>query len=73
MQIQDIRTKAKEIGIKTAKLTKMNLILEIQRAEGNFGCFATALQGECDQAACCWRTDCFTTAQKPQPALVSVN
>jgi len=73
MQIQEIRTIAKSIGIKPGKLTKMNLILEIQRFEGNFNCFGTAYQGECDQSACCWRTDCFATAQKPQAKLMSVS
>ncbi|VAW98347.1 hypothetical protein MNBD_GAMMA22-2463 [hydrothermal vent metagenome] len=70
MQIQEIRDIAKAIGIKTGKLSKLNLIQEIQRAEGNFDCFASATQGECSQNDCCWRSDCFTMAQKP--ALVSV-
>jgi len=73
MQIQEIRTIAKNIGIKPTKFSKMNLILEIQRTEGNFDCFATASQGECDQLSCCWRHDCFTTAQKPTATLVSVS
>ncbi len=71
MQIQEIRDIAKSIGIKTGKLSKMNLILEIQRTEGNFDCFATAFQGQCNQADCCWRVDCFSVARKPQ--LVSVS
>lgn len=32
----------------------------IQRAEGNFDCFGTAFDGECDQEACLWRGTCFT-------------
>ena len=65
MQLQEVRSIAKNIGLKPGKLSKQNLIQEIQRAEGNFACFATAITGECDQMSCCWREDCFAAAQKP--------
>jgi len=73
MQLQDVKTKAKGIGLKPGKLSKLNLILEIQRTEGNFDCFATATEGQCDQVSCCWRDDCFSLAQKSMPNLVAVN
>lgn len=73
MQLIDVRTIAKNIGIKPGKLSKSNLIIEIQRTEGNFDCFATATEGHCNQANCCWRDDCFVSAQKIMPTLVSVN
>ncbi|MFV1982528.1 MAG: SAP domain-containing protein [Thiohalomonadales bacterium] len=73
MQLQDVKTIAKDIGIKPGKLSKLNLIHEIQRTEGNFDCFATATEAECDQSDCCWRNDCFALAQKAAPTLVSVN
>ena len=64
MQMQDIRTIAKDIGIKTSKLSKVDLVRSIQTAEGNFSCFATAIEGDCDQIGCVWREDCFAAAKK---------
>ena len=65
MQMQEIRSKAKQFGLKTtAKQTKVELVRSIQVAEGNFNCFATALDGVCDQVGCIWREDCFATAKK---------
>lgn len=59
MRLSDIEKKAKAAGVKdTWKYTKKDLIKTIQRAEGNFDCFASA-QGNCDQMACCWRNDCL--------------
>lgn len=64
MLMQEIREIAKEFGIKTSRMTKLNLIREIQRTEGNFDCFASASAGECDQTGCLWREDCLTMAKK---------
>ncbi len=64
MQMQQIRTIAKEHGIKTGKTTKVNLIRKIQQVEGNYACFATAASGDCDQTGCLWRDDCFSVAKK---------
>ena len=64
MQMQEIRSKAKEFGLKVAKQTKVELVRSIQVAEGNFSCFATATDGVCDQTACIWREDCFAAAKK---------
>lgn len=64
MNMQDIRERAKDIGIKTARMTKAELIKTIQLTEGNFNCFATAIDNECDQLNCIWRNDCFTAAKK---------
>jgi len=64
MNLQNVREKAKAIGIKTSKMSKMNLIRSIQLSEGNFSCFATASNGECDQMECIWREDCFASAKK---------
>ena len=59
MQIQAIREIAKECGLKTTGLKKQELIKQIQIAEGNFDCFATAYDGICDQTGCLWRDDCL--------------
>ncbi|MDY6980149.1 MAG: SAP domain-containing protein [Pseudomonadota bacterium] len=64
MQMQEIRNLAKQHGLKTSRQSKINLIRHIQSAEGNFGCFATAIDGVCDQPGCLWREDCFTAAKK---------
>ena len=66
MKIDDIRKLARAIGIKPGKLNKSQLIHSIQRQEGNFDCFGSAVGGECDQHACGWREDCLpVTAKKP--------
>ena len=69
MKIEDIRALARNIGIKPGKLNKTQLIHSIQRQEGNFDCFGSAVNGDCDQQACGWREDCLpVTAKKPAAA-----
>ncbi len=59
MTMPKIRKMAKQMGIKAAPRTKKaDLIRQIQRAEGNFDCFGTALKG-CDQYDCLWQGDCL--------------
>ncbi len=64
MNMQEIRGLAKDYGIKAERASKVELIRSIQVAEGNFNCFASALDGDCDQMNCKWREDCFTAAKK---------
>jgi len=64
MNLQNVRERAKTLGVKTTKMSKMNLIRSIQLSEGNFNCFATAINGECDQMECVWRKDCFSSSKK---------
>jgi len=64
MQMQDIRQIAKQRGLKTSRRSKVELVRQIQSAEGNFNCFATAVNGICDQRSCLWREDCFAAAKK---------
>lgn len=59
MNIKEIREIAKEKGIKTGNMKKEELIRSIQRSEGNFDCFGTAIGGACSQMDCLWRTDCL--------------
>lgn len=63
MNMQDIRTIAKQHLIDASGLSKKEIIHKLQRQEGNFDCFATAYDGECDQAGCVWRDDCFEAAK----------
>ena len=62
--MQEIREIAKTFGIKTSRQTKLSLIREIQRNEGNNECFATDINAECDQEGCVWRKDCATMSKK---------
>ena len=55
MHMQAIRDVARGRGMKTGRLTKVELVREIQRTEGNAECFATASSGTCEQLACLWR------------------
>jgi hypothetical protein len=65
MKVQEIRDLARTLGLgQTGRMSKLQLIRTIQSAEGNFPCFATALDDCCDQAGCLWRVDCFSTARK---------
>lgn len=58
MEMEEVRRKAKALGIKTAQMKKADLIRQIQRAEGNFDCFGTA-EDYCDQWSCCFKEDCL--------------
>lgn len=64
MILQDIRSIAQNLGIKPGKLNKTTLIRTIQVTEGNFDCFATAADGQCDQSGCLWRDDCLVGKTK---------
>lgn len=64
MNIKEIVSIAKSRGIqpgkiKPGKLNKTSLIRTIQLEEGNFDCYGTAYNGECDQLQCGWRADCL--------------
>lgn len=63
MKLEEIRSIAKSHGVKPGRHSKAELIKSIQMNEGSFDCFATAYDGVCDQMDCCWREDCFETAQ----------
>lgn len=59
MTLKQIKEIAKEKGVKAGNIKKAELIRTIQRAEGNFECFGTAIGGTCDQLSCLWRDDCL--------------
>ena len=68
MKLEQVCTIAKVHKIKPGRLAKSELIKMIQSSEGNFDCFATALNGECDQVGCSWREDCFAAALVGAPS-----
>jgi hypothetical protein len=58
MKKKQIKKKAAQMGIKTRKVKKTDLVHAIQLKEGNFPCFRTGIDA-CDQTDCCWRDDCL--------------
>jgi hypothetical protein len=62
MKINEIRALAKSLGINSFGKTKAELIKEIQRKQGNFDCFGTALD-YCDQLECIFRASCLPDKQ----------
>lgn len=60
MKIGDVRSKAKDMGLKTTpKMKKSEIIKAIQVAEGNTPCFGISFES-CGQDNCCWREDCIS-------------
>ena len=64
MRIDQVRSIAKSHNIDPGHLSKSELIRTIQIEEGNFDCFGSAYEGECDQSGCLWRRDCFDLTNK---------
>jgi len=62
MKLEEVRAIAKTRSIKPGSLSKAELIKAIQTQEGNFDCYGSATRGECNQASCLWREDCFDAA-----------
>ncbi|WP_321531897.1 Rho termination factor N-terminal domain-containing protein [uncultured Desulfuromonas sp.] len=58
MTVAEIKVIAKEMGVKTSNMKKVDLIRAIQRAEGNPLCFETHNRENCGQEICMWRRDC---------------
>jgi hypothetical protein len=58
MKKKQIKKKAAQMGIKTRKMNKTDLVHAIQLAEGNPPCFRTEIDS-CGQTDCCWRSDCL--------------
>jgi hypothetical protein len=59
MRMQEVRAKAKAMGINSFGKTKEDLIKEMQRKEGYTDCYATAVNGSCDETSCCFRDSCL--------------
>ncbi len=58
MKMEEIRKIALEKGVSPGKYRKTDLILAIQRSEGNRDCFGSGLSDSCGQTECLWRPDC---------------
>lgn len=60
MNMKTLRQTAKTLNIPTTQLSKPDLIRKIQLAEGNFDCYGSASNSDCDQLDCAWRGDCLS-------------
>jgi hypothetical protein len=58
MKMNELRKKAKALGIKPGKTKKTDLVHSIQSAEGYTQCYGNS-NGNCAQTECCFRDDCF--------------
>jgi hypothetical protein len=63
MDMNQVKARAKSLGLKSVGVKKTKLIRSIQRAEGNFDCFDTA-DGYCDQSQCSFRSLCLKDNKK---------
>jgi hypothetical protein len=59
MKMEDIKKKAKKLGINFGKMSKTELIHTIQKTEGNTPCYGNSNNGNCPYTNCCFRSDCF--------------
>jgi hypothetical protein len=58
MTVKEIQGIAKEMGLKSGKMKKAELVRMIQNAEGNNICFQTGAASFCGQENCLWFSDC---------------
>ncbi len=58
MRLVDIKTIARQKGVRPGKLKKAELIRAIQNAEKNIPCFAAGILCHCERFDCLWRDDC---------------
>ena len=57
MKMDDIKAKAKDLGIAPRRMRKAELIHAIQMAEGCEPCFGRS-NGQCPSVDCCFMADC---------------
>jgi hypothetical protein len=58
MKMDQLKKKAKKLGVNAGKMKKAQLVHSIQGAEGNNQCYGRS-NNTCDQTLCCFRDDCF--------------
>ncbi|HYA42584.1 MAG TPA: hypothetical protein VEF34_14860 [Syntrophobacteraceae bacterium] len=71
MKMNEVRAIAKSLGLNSFGKTKAELIKEIQRKEGNFDCFGSALD-YCDQLECLFRALCLSENQQGKEKASSI-
>ena len=60
MNFNEIKKMAKQMGINTYGMKKVEVIRSIQRAENNIACYGTDRVETCNEGACLWRDDCLS-------------
>ena len=60
MKVAEIKKKAKDLGMTCGKMKKAELILSIQRVEGNQPCYGSS-GGKFSYNDCCFIKDCLKT------------
>ena len=58
MNMNQVKTVAKERGVVPGRMKKTELIRAIQQQEGNPQCYNTQFSQDCGQPHCLWREDC---------------
>lgn len=58
MKLDDVKKIAKDRGLQSKNMKKVELIRAIQRTEGNSDCYNTNSSDSCGQYSCIWRDDC---------------
>lgn len=53
----------KKAGGREAMLARVESVRLLQRSDGHFDCFGTAIQGYCDQGGCCFHAECLSVSQ----------
>lgn len=71
MHINEIRQVAREKGVNTFGMTKVDIIRSVQRSENTFDCFGTERVEHCNEQGCLWREDCMSLNNKTHSRLVS--
>jgi len=59
MNINQLKERAKELGVKVVSESKPELIRAIQKVEGNEACFGRNEDGHCEYSDCCFWSDCI--------------
>lgn len=58
MNMLEVRAIAKERGVKSNNLKKVELVQALQVAEGSEPCYGTGKSADCGQRECLWKADC---------------
>ncbi len=71
MHINDVRQVAKEKGVNTFGMNKVDIIRLVQRSENTFECFGTDRFEYCNEQGRLWRKDCLCLNNKSQSGSTS--
>jgi hypothetical protein len=58
MKMDEVKKRAKALGINPLRMRKADLIRAIQQTEGNKPCYGAG-DATCPYTDCCWREDCL--------------